>query len=431
MIGTARSETIRHRDPPWHLEVAREMLGAVDVTRIHRLENPVQHYAWGSYTAIPELFGHPAPAAQPWAELWMGAHPSAPSRVATRDAVEPLDSFIARDPAAVLGEAVAARFSGTLPFLFKVIASAEPLSIQAHPNLAQARAGFDRENRRGLALDDPARCYRDQNHKPELICALGAFRALNRFRDPSEVADRFSALGVPALERAVAALCASRHRRGLAAFFETLWTLDSTSRQLAIAGAIDWARPRADRDTAAHWVMELSARYPGDIGALAPLLLNVVELSPGESMYLPAGELHTYLEGVGLEIMASSDNVLRGGLTVKYVDIPELLRTLTFDSGPVERLRPQAIGPGEAHYPTASEEFELSVTEVRPGAGRVARSVRAIEILLCTRGRGRLVAAETFDLRSGDCVVVPAAASSYALEGDLTIHRAAPGRLTC
>jgi len=396
----------------------------LDTAAIHRLENPVQHYAWGSRTAIPELLGRPSPAGEPWAELWMGAHPVATSRVVARDGSEPLDAFIARDPEAVLGRAVAQRFAGALPFLFKVLAAAAPLSIQAHPSLVQARAGFERENRAGVALDARERCYRDANHKPELICALSPFHALNRFRDPHEIAERFAALAEPALAGPVAALRAGADRRALAAFFETLWTLAEPARRAAIASAVAWARDRGRDDPAARWVTELSRAYPGDIGVTAPLLLNVVELAPGEAMFLPAGELHSYLEGTAIEIMANSDNVLRGGLTAKHVDIPELLRTLTFRAGAIERLRPRDDANGQGRYEAPAEEFALGVIAVRPGASYRAPSARGIEILLCTSGRGRLAGDA---IERGDCFVVPAAAPPYTVEGNLTLYRATPG----
>lgn len=404
---------------------------AVDTSRIHRLDNPVQHYAWGSHTAIPELLGQPTPAAEPWAELWMGAHPVATSQVKGPDASEPLDAFIARDPEAVLGAAVAARFAGRLPFLFKVLAAAAPLSIQAHPSPAQAREGFERENREGVALDAPHRCYRDAHHKPELICALTPFHALNRFREPGEIADRFAAMDEPILAQPIAALRDRPDREGLAAFFQTLWTQGEPARCAAIASGVDWARLRGHGDPAARWVDSLASRHPGDIGVLAPLLLNVVELAPGEAMFLPAGELHSYLEGVGIEIMANSDNVLRGGLTAKYVNVPELLRALTFRAGAIERLRPRAVAAGEGRYETPAEEFALGVLEVRPDARWFARRERSIEILLCTAGHGRIVGAETHSVARGDCFVVPAAAPAYTVEGDLTLYRAAPGIAAC
>jgi mannose-6-phosphate isomerase len=399
----------------------------VELARIQRLENPVQHYAWGSRTAIPELLGCPSPAPEPWAELWMGAHPIAASRVAGEAGPEPLDAFISRDPVAVLGAATAARFDRKLPFLLKVLAAAEPLSIQSHPSRDQAREGFERENRAGIALDAPHRCYRDDQHKPELICALTPFHALNRFRDPREIAERLAALGEPALAASIAALRAQPDRDGLAASFSTLWTLAPGARRAAIASAIAWARRAGSSDPAARWIEALARRHPDDVGVLAPLLLHVVELAPGEAMFLPAGELHSYLEGVGIEIMANSDNVLRGGLTPKHVDVPELLRTLAFRAGPVERLRPRSVAPGEARYETSAEEFALSVLEVREGASYTAPRARSVEILLCTRGRGRLVGAQTHEIARGDAFLVPAAVPGYRIEGDLTIYRAAPG----
>jgi mannose-6-phosphate isomerase len=399
---------------------------AVDLARIRLLENPVQHYAWGSRTAIPELLGCASPASEPWAELWIGAH-LAPSRVTGDDHPEPLDAYIARDPAAVLGAQTAARFDAKLPFLLKVLAAAEPLSIQAHPSLAQAREGFARENRAGIALDAPNRCYRDAQHKPELICALTPFHALNRFREPREIAERLASLGEPALAELVAALRARPDRNGLAAFFATLWTLGPAARGAAVKSALAWARAERSRDPAARWIDVLARRHPDDVGVLAPLLLHVVELAPGEAMFLPAGELHSYLEGVGIEIMASSDNVLRGGLTPKHVDVPELLRTLSFRAGPVERLRPQPVANGEARYDTPAEEFALSVLDVRAGAPHTAPRARSVEILLCTQGRGQLVGAQTHEVARGDAFLVPAAAPGYRIDGDLVIYRAAPG----
>jgi mannose-6-phosphate isomerase len=399
----------------------------LNTARIHRLENPVQHYAWGSHTSIPELLGRPSPAAEPWAELWMGAHAVATSRVRSREGSEPLDAFIARDPEAVLGRVVAQRFAGALPFLFKVLAAAAPLSIQAHPSLAQARDGFARENRAGIALDAPGRCYRDANHKPELICALTPFFALNRFREPREIAERFAALGDPALRERVTALRDRPDRDGVAAFFTALWTLAEPARRAVVTSALAWARGRAAGDAAARWVETLAAAHPGDIGVVAPLLLNVVELAPGEAMYLPAGELHSYLEGTAIEIMANSDNVLRGGLTPKHVDVAELLRTLSFRTGPIERLRPRARAVGERRYETPAEEFALSVLEVRSGTPYVAARERNVEILLCTSGRGRITGGEIHPVARGDCFLVPAAAPGYSVEGDLTLYRASTG----
>jgi hypothetical protein len=224
---------------------------------------------------------------------------SRPSRVVASDRSEPLDAYIARDPVAVLGAATAARFANRLPFLLKVLAAAEPLSIQAHPSLAQAREGFERESRAGVPIDAPHRNYRDANHKPELLCALTPFHALVRFRDPREIADRFAALDESVLAGPVSALRGRPDRDGLAAFFAALWTLRGDARGAVIASAVAWSRSRGGSDPSAHWVATLAQRHAHDVGALAPLLLNVVELAPGEALFLPAGELHSYLEGPG------------------------------------------------------------------------------------------------------------------------------------
>ena len=391
-----------------------------------RLRNEVMHYAWGSHTALADLLGRAAPSAEPEAELWMGAHPSAPSRVQTDGGDVALDAWIARDPGGVLGAGVARRFDGRLPFLLKVLAVDRPLSIQAHPDLAQARAGFARENEAGIPLDAPLRCYRDENHKPELICALTPFRALNRFRETTEIVRGFRALGAADLDPLIDALAERPDADGMCAFFAGLMTLDPDARSRVIACAA--ARVDGSDEPALRWCARLLAAHPGDVGALAPLLLNLVELAPGEAMFLPAGELHSYLEGVGIELMASSDNVLRGGLTPKHVDVPELLRTLTGRSGPVEVLRPRARSEGLADYDTPVSEFALSVLTVAPGGGAAVSSRRGVEILLCTRGSVDLVAgADVTPLARGDSALVPASTGPYRVEGNGTLYRASPG----
>src|SRR6266540_2262539 len=278
------------------------------------LDNPVQNYAWGSRTAIADLLGRPAPGGRPEAELWIGAHPQAPSRLAAvpgplgRDGVpggpRTLDALIRSAPEAMLGPEAVRRWAGELPLLMKMIAAAEPLSIQCHPNREQALAGFAREDAEGLPRDAPQRNYRDPNHKPELVVALTRFVGLKGFRPVEEIARGLGSLEVPELR--------------------------------AAAGA---ARRRGD-DAAFSWMERLHAKYPGDIGVFAPLLLNLFELAPEDGLFLSAGELHAYLEGTAIEVMASSDNVLRGGLTPKHVDVPELLAVGAFRPSPPVVLRP-------------------------------------------------------------------------------------------
>ena len=302
--------------------------------------NTTQPYAWGSRTAIPDLFGLPNPDGEPMAEVWMGAHARAPSRLLTADGEIPLDRFIARDPVRALGRDVAHRYGGRLPFLFKILAAAEPLSIQAHPGLDQAREGFAREEAAGIPRDAPERNYRDDNHKPELIYALRPFWGLRGFRAAGEIRDEFERLGAVAPVADVL----PRDDTGLAPFFRALVTTGGAPRARLVDAAIRHARSRwPDRgrrpltgDPLARyfWVQRLAVHYPGDAGILAPLYLNVFSLEPGEATYQPAGVLHAYLEGVGAELMANSDNVLRGGLTPKHVDVEELLRVGVFREEP-------------------------------------------------------------------------------------------------
>jgi mannose-6-phosphate isomerase len=396
----------------------------VDVRRLYKLRNEVKPYAWGSHTALARLRGLPSPSRQPEAELWLGAHPGGPSRVIGAGGEEtPLDAFIAAAPEAVLGAQVLRRFGPRLPFLLKVLAAERPLSIQAHPNPQQAREGFARENAAGIPQGAPERSYRDDQAKPELICALSPFQALIRFRAPADVAARLARLEAPELADVL------RAPADLRALFTSWMRLDAAARRRVLDRTCELARRDPDPDLA--WVARLAEAYPGDAGALAPLFLNRVTLAPGEALFLPAGELHAYLEGVGVEIMSSSDNVLRGGLTPKHVDLPELQRVLRFDGGPAQVRRPEPAAPGELRYATPAPEFELSRIELAGGASFEARGRRGVEILLCTHGEGEVAAPETQErvaVRSGDGLLVPAALPGYRVTGNLTLQRAAVGQ---
>jgi mannose-6-phosphate isomerase len=393
----------------------------MDATRLWRLEGVVQPYAWGSLTAIPELRGE-APTGTPQAELWLGAHPSAPSFVETEDGDGiALDAWIRNDPESVLGARVARRFGPELPFLLKVLAAAQPLSIQAHPNSAQAWAGFARENAAGVPLDAEGRCYRDPHHKPELICALTPFRALNGFREPTEIVRQIAGLGVSGLEPILEPLRSEPDANGLAAFFESWMTLDRKARARLLDQAVLAASRASDGAPARAEVVRLARAHPGDVGVLAPLFLNLIELAPGEAMYLPAGDLHSYLGGTGIELMANSDNVLRGGLTRKHVDVPELISVLRFEAEAVLPLRPERVGFVEARYTAPAEEFALSVLCVGAGARWTAPVERSAEILLCTEGHALLFDTRggSLDLPRGTAAVAAAAAGAYACIGEL------------
>jgi mannose-6-phosphate isomerase len=394
---------------------------------IRRLRNPVRNYAWGSRTAIAELLGEPSPAPEPQAELWMGAHPSAPSRVVTEEGEVPLDAWIARDPDAVLGPGVAARFGGKLPFLFKVLAVDRPLSVQTHPGLAQARAGFAREDAAGVPLDAPQRCFRDDNHKPELICALTPFDVLCGFREIAEILAYFDALQASALVEELTALREGAGSEDLARLFQAWMSLDSEARASVLGRAGVLAAARGDADSTWQRVGRLAELYPDDVGVLAPLFLNAQTLEPGMALYLAPGEPHCYLGGVGLEIMANSDNVLRGGLTGKHVDVPELLAALTFEAGPLELLRPQRVERNEARYATPTQEFELSTVRLTPGMRYEGRGSGGPEIWLCTEGRAHFVEGDRrmTEVSRGASVLVPGAGGDWYAQGEATVHRAA------
>jgi mannose-6-phosphate isomerase len=389
------------------------------------LDNPVQNYAWGSRTAIADFLGRPAPSALPEAELWIGAHPKAPSRVVAPAGLGTLDQVIQGDPIRVLGPEVCDRFGNELPFLLKVLAAAEPLSIQAHPSHEQARRGWARENAEGVPVDAPHRNYRDPNHKPELVSALTPFAALEGFRPVDEIARNLEPVTRPEVAPELGRLARERTPLALRALFARLLTLDPEEQALVLKRATGEAARRRKTDRAWEWVARLMTYYPGDVSVLSPLYLNLVALAPGEALFLPAGELHAYLEGAALEIMANSDNVLRGGLTPKHVDVPELLATLVFEGRVPEVLKAAEAGPGERTYRTPAREFELGLLEIdaehpfRPSPGR------GVEVLLGLAGEARIQAGgETTALDQGRAVLVPAALDSYAVLGHGRLCRA-------
>jgi mannose-6-phosphate isomerase len=397
--------------------------GAAAPPGIALLENPIREYAWGSRTAIAELQGRSAPTAAPEAELWMGAHPLAPSRVRIDGHRVSLLEWIERHPDAVLGARVRHRFAGRLPFLFKVLAVERPLSIQAHPDARQAREGFDREEALGIGLDAPERSYRDRSHKPELICALTPFDALRGFRPVAEIRAHLEALGAPSLDPERAHL-AGPEEGALRSFLGGLLAMEPDRRARVLDEVAAAAPARAETEPALAACLRLREAHPHDIGVLAPLFLNAVRLEPGQAMFLPAGELHAYLHGVAIELMANSDNVLRGGLTAKHVDVPELLRVLRFRATRVEVLISED-GDGEAHYRTPAEEFRLSRLAVAPPAPAARDRVRGVELLLCTAGAVEIAPAgpgPSLALTKGSSCVVPACVGGYRIRGAGTLY---------
>jgi len=397
----------------------------MDAAVVFLLDNPILNYSWGSRTAIAEFLGRPNPGDRPEAELWIGAHPKAPSRVVDPPGLGSLDRAIQVDPVRLLGPEVCDRFGNELPFLLKVLAAAEPLSIQAHPDQAQALRGWTRENDEGVPLDAPHRNYRDPNHKPELVCALSPFAALKGFRPLDDIARNLDPVVRPELAPEIARLARERAAPALRSLFARLMTLEPEEKEPMLRRALSEAERRAPKDPAWAWVSRLRAKYPGDVGVLSPLYLNLVALAPGEALYLAAGELHAYLEGTALEIMANSDNVLRGGLTPKHIDVPELLAALAFEAHALEVLRPVEDAPGELTYRTPAREFELAMLAVAASQPHISGPGRGVEVLLGLEGSVLLKAGEReVVLSRGRAAFVPAAVPSYLIEGEGHVCRA-------
>jgi mannose-6-phosphate isomerase len=393
-----------------------------------RLINPTQHYAWGSTTAIPDLLGLP-PTSEPVAESWMGAHPSAPSRVGTADGETGLDRLIAEDAEVLLGSDVVARFGTALPYLLKIIAADSPLSLQVHPDLEQARRGYAAEEAAGIPVDAPHRNYRDGNHKPELVYALTPFEALCGFRAPRRVAELLRGLDAPLAKQLDSLLTAQPSYEGIRAAFTQL--LEPATRPTpdevrevaeACAARLDVGSPspRADRT-----VVLLANAYPGDPGVVTSLLLNPVTLQPGEAMFVPAGGVHAYLHGLAVEIMASSDNVLRAGLTPKHVDLDELLRNVDYVAAPPIRIAPEVFYGATRVYYAPVDDFELSVTTVNddlvhPLPGRGPR------ILLCLDGELTVMSSgdRNITLCKGESLFAPASDGELTARGRGTVVQA-------
>jgi mannose-6-phosphate isomerase len=390
------------------------------------LTSSVMPYAWGSRRSLVELLGIENPRNEPQAELWMGAHPVAPSRRASDGAS--LLALIEKDPQALLGAVCHGRFGARLPFLLKVLAAETPLSLQAHPTLEQAKIGFDKDQAAGIPVEAPHRNYRDSNHKPELLCALTPFFALTGFREITTTLDLFTTLGVSELAPYLAELEGAPNAHGLRALVSRLMSGGIQKPALVDAVLAACARiPQTSRwAPEAQWALRIGELYPGDVGVINALLLNLVELAPGDATYLAAGNLHAYLSGTGVEIMANSDNVLRGGLTPKHVNVPELLAILDFSSGTIPLAERKQRGP-ERQYVTPTAEFLLSRIELG-GDTWTSPERRGPEIMLCTEGEAVASSqTETLTLARGANAFVTGSEGPYRLNGRGVVYRATLG----
>jgi len=381
-----------------------------------RVRGRVQHYAWGSSDAIPELIGQANPEHEPFAELWLGAHPDLPAYATIGSGEIALNRLMGAAGPVLLGERAFEQFDGVFPFLMKILSAATPLSIQAHPNTQQAESGFARENHAGLDLDDPQRNYTDDKHKPELISALEDFYALGGFRPLDELGRTVHDIpelrdlvphgvlthdGMVGLYVELMQLPQREVNRRLIPLMQRMRTANET-RKFGKADPEYWAI-RADD--------EFSRDDDKDRGLFSVFLLNLVRLRPGQGMYLPAGEPHSYLEGTGVEIMANSNNVLRGGLTPKRVDVGELLSVLTFECGKptvLELERDRGSGT-RARYVTPASEFELSRVQLNSGESDLAGRTRGAELGIVLDGKVTIESRDgpNLDLECGQSFLIP------------------------
>lgn len=379
---------------------------------MHKMNNSLQNYAWGSQTALTRLYGIANPQGLPMAELWMGAHPKSPSTVSDRGRQRSLREVIAADPVAMLGESVARRF-GELPFLFKVLSADRPLSIQVHPSKPAAEAGFARENAAGIPPGAPERNYKDDNHKPELLYALTPFQAMNGFRTLTEMVSLLEP--VAGAHPQIAHFLQHPDLKTLAVLFPALLSLEGEAKSRAL-GVLKLVLS-VQQSEPWRTIRAIAADYPDDCGLFSPLLLNVRTLQPGEAMFLRAETPHAYLKGVALEVMANSDNVLRAGLTPKYIDVDELMANLTFAEKPASELLIAPTQQSHAlRYPVPVEDFAFAIHTLSAAPQSLAQQSAAV--LFCIEGQAMIIRGhEQLSLKPGESCFIPACESPVSVAG--------------
>ena len=380
---------------------------------MQKLINSVQNYAWGSKTALTELYGLANPQQLPMAELWMGAHPKSSSKIEDANGqVVSLRDVIDGNQSALLGDAVAERF-GELPFLFKVLCAAQPLSIQVHPNKRNSEIGFAKENAAGIPMDAAERNYKDPNHKPELVFALTPFLAMNAFREFSEIVSLLQP--VAGAHTAIAHFLEQPNAERLSQLFAALLSMQGEEKSRALA--ILKAALETQQGEPWQTIRLIAEFYPDDSGLFSPLLLNVVKLNPGEAMFLFAETPHAYLQGVALEVMANSDNVLRAGLTPKYIDIPELVANVKFEAKPANQLLTTPVKHGaELDFPIPVNDFAFSLHDL--SAQETAIDQQSAAILFCVEGEAILRKGEQrLVLKPGESAFISAEESPVSVRG--------------
>jgi len=394
---------------------------------IYALENAIQKYDWGDPDILPVFLAKDNPHRDPWAELWIGTHPKAMSLAITPGGARlPLDRVL--DGGLTDGRPA-------LPFMLKLLAVASPLSMQVHPSARKAVEGYQREQLAAIPLEAAERNYVDRNAKSEFVVALERFEGMCGFRPVDDILATLRLVAGPHLKEYVGRFAADPCRRELAVLFYTFISM-SESRKTDILSKI---RPRIDQLLQTErpgspvarvlgWIPRLMDAFPGDMGALGPMLLNTFELEPGQGLAVPPGEPHAYFRGFALEAMASSDNEVRGGLTRKRVDMPEFIAALNFDTPPLQIQEPSRRKSGFRPYDAKSDDFTLAVMDLD---GRYARAQRrpGPELLLCVSGGLRLEGSggDAVDLARGQAAFVSSDETGYSMTGAGTVFRALGG----
>ncbi len=392
-----------------------------EYSRFYHLIPAQKHYAWGSCTRIQALTGLPDDG-KPLAEIWMGCHPNGMSFIDVEGKRISVSDFISGNPEGALGKRCLQQF-GSLPFLFKVLAADKPLSIQAHPDSETAEAGFAREERNHIPMDHFTRVYKDPNHKREMICAITTFYALKGFRNVEEIKVNFKKF-FPFSGNAFVDFRYSTEEDFYKKFFTRLLSMDQTLRKAMLRELETTASGMGEVEQ--FIFRKLLYDFPGDRCVFAPLFLNCIRLNPGESMSIDEGQLHSYVDGLCFEVMSSSDNTIRGGLTEKFIDVLELFTIMKFVHGSKVCVEPVEKGLEKIYSPGWNEFcFSSIVTKGRTYAGPLEHS---LEILFVYSGAGKIENSSfSLELESGMAVLVPSAAGAYTIAGspDLVLYKAA------
>lgn len=383
--------------------------------------NKIQNYLWGSKSSLTEIFGIPNIEQEAQAEVWMGTHPNGCSTIKVNDTTTSLSDFIKSKPEAVLSPRVYEHFH-ELPFLFKILAAESALSIQVHPSKKEAEVGFQREEKLGIAINAYERNYKDSNHKPELVYALTEYQAMNGFKPHNEILSLLSTIKCPIIESCVNEYSEHLNADGLKKLFRTVLSLKGEELASSITSLLISAEQNL-QNPSFRLVLELSKQYGDDVGLFAPLMLNVVTLKPGQAMYLDARTPHAYVKGTGLEVMANSDNVLRAGLTNKFIDVDELVNCTEFkEKRATELLLAPIEGRGEQKYPVPVDDFGFSVYQQ---ADEIVVTVRSAEILLSIDSELTLQHSngQSVTVLKGESVFIPAYAREYTMRSKGRVAR--------